>query len=231
MTKKLAPPFEVACEELDSYFRKTHHIMTTRQLKAACGGYGSNDTYLEYIRRWMAERVERTGVLSTVLSLHNHIESFTKTTDLLLGTLSDQLRMCPIEFSTEDEESASFIESAADRGNGPVNPLTATTSENAGAHVPEEHSPARVARLADSAAQASEVRFLDEDTVGASEKQHRVEPKDGASPSARPAPLASETEDTSLSRDEMGSRQAALPLGTNQSVTDERETVHDRSAN
>jgi|GEM_PF-2390025 hypothetical protein len=231
MTKKLAPPFEVACEELDSYFRKTHHIMTTRQLKAACGGYGSNETYLEYIRRWTAERVERTGVLSTVLSLHKQIESFTKTTDLLLGTLSDQLRMCPIEFSTEDEENASFIERAADLGNSPVNPHNAMASENPGVHAPEEDSPARVARLADSAARASEARFLDENTVVASEKQHRVEPTDGASPSTRPAPIAPETDNTSLSRDEMGSPQAALPLGTNQSVTDERETVHDRSAN
>ncbi len=231
MTKKLAPPFEVACEELDSYFRKTHHIMTTRQLKAVCGGYGSNETYLEYIRRWTAERVERTGVFSTVLSLHKQIESFTKTTDLLLGTLSDQLRMCPIEFSTEDEEGASFIESVADRGNCPVNPNAAMTSENAGAHVPEENSPARVARLADSAAQASEARFFDDNTVVASEKQHRVEPTDGALASVRPTPIAPETGDTSLSRDEMGSRQAALPLGTNQSVTDERETMHDRSAN
>ena len=63
MTKKLAPPFEMACERLDSYFRKTHQIMTTRQLKAACGGFGSNETYLEYITRWRAERVEMTGVL------------------------------------------------------------------------------------------------------------------------------------------------------------------------
>ena len=231
MTKKLAPPFAVACEELDSYFRKTHHIMTTRQLKAACGGYGSNETYLEYIRRWTAERVERTGVLSTVLSLHKQIESFTKTTDLLLGTLSDQLRMCPIESSTEDEEDTSFLESAADLGNGPVYSPTATTSEIAGAHVPEEDSPARVARLADSAAQASEARFLDDNTVVPSETQDRVEPADGASPSARPAPIAPETENTSLSREEMGSLQAALPLGTNQSVTDEMETAHDRSAN
>ncbi|MBH9537062.1 hypothetical protein [Novosphingopyxis sp. YJ-S2-01] len=231
MTKKLAPPFEAACEELDSYFRKTHHIMTTRQLKAACGGYGSNETYLEYIRRWTAERVERTGVLSTVLSLHKQIESFTKTTDLLLGTLSDQLRMCPIEFSTEDEAGASFIESAADRGNSSVNSPTAISNEIAGAHAPEEDSPARIARLAGSAAQASEARFLDENAVGASEKQHRGEPTDGASPSARPTAIAPETGDASLSRDEMGSRQAALPLGTNQSVTDERETMHDRSAN
>lgn len=227
MTKKLAPPFEVACEELDSYFRKTHHIMTTRQLKAACGGHGSNETYLEYIRRWTVERVERTGVLSTVLSLHSQIESFTKTTDLLLSTLSDQLRMCPIEFSTEDERNASFIESAADHGNGPANPQTATTGEDPGVHALEEDAPARVARLADSAAQASEARFLDENTVVASEEQHRAEPTDAA----LPTPIAPETGGTSLSRDEMGSRQAALPLGTNQSVTDERETMHDRSAN
>ena len=231
MTKKLAPPFEAACEELDSYFRKTHHIMTTRQLKAACGGHGSNETYLEYIRRWTAERVERTGVLSTVLSLHNQIESFTKTIDLLLSTLSDQLRMCPIESSTEDEEGASFIESTADHGNDSTNPHTAMTSENPGVHASEEDSPTRVARLADSAAQASEVRFLDENTVDASEKQHRGELTDGASPSARPTPIAPETGDASLSRAETGSRQAALPLGTTQSATDERETMHDRRAN
>ncbi|HAG37200.1 MAG TPA: hypothetical protein DCL34_10360 [Erythrobacter sp.] len=221
----------MACERLDSYFRKTHQIMTTRQLKAACGGFGSNETYLEYITRWRAERVEMTGVLSTLLTLHNHMESFAKTTDLLLGTLSNQLQMCPIDFSAEDEERPSIVERPADNQHEPVNPDTATTHDKVDAQFSEDHSPERVERFAETAAQASEARFHDRDAVAASEKQHRAEPTDGVAPSDWPAPMSAETEGSSLSRGDMGSRQAALPLGTNQSGTDERETVHDRSSN
>ncbi|MEL7684464.1 hypothetical protein AAG594_09030 [Citromicrobium bathyomarinum] len=228
MTQKLAPAYEVAREKLNNYFNTTHQIMTTRQLKAACGGSGSNETYLEYISRWRAERIESTGVLSSLLSLQNSIESFAKSIHLQLSTISDQLRMCPIEIHPADVESACAVEDAVDRKPDPIESDSPTPSAQDAKWTAYEERDARVAKLRAGAAEASEARFLDEDPEATSDDAYRSDAPERATPSDDAS--TREPDDTSLSRDDTGSRQTALPLGTNQSGPDERETIHDRRA-
>ncbi len=228
MTNKLAPPFESACVELDRHFRQTHQVLTTRQLKAACGGFGSNETYLEYIVRWRAERIERTGVLSTVLSLHNHIDSFTKTTTLLISTLSEQLRMCPIELPDEDHMNSGVVEAAIDREHYTANEKVAPANHSDDAQFASEQTPARIDQLAEAAAKASEVRFLDEAALSGPERDYESAPVERELPLDEEYSASPFDEKTSFSRSDTGRQSAALPGGTNQSGTDEKEAIYDR---
>lgn len=231
MTQKLAPPYDQACIELDRHFSKTHQILTTRQLKAACGGSGSNETYLEYIVRWKAERINRTGVLSTVLSLHNHVESFTKTTSLLLSTLSEQLRMCPIKIPDEGDESSMREEGASDQEFATSEDDAAHVNGEQGGHTGAEQPPGRIEQLAETAAKVSESRYLDDDARHLSERVDRTVPVDRETPLDQPGPEAPRAKDDSFFRADTGSHSAALPLSMSQSETDEREILHDRGAN
>lgn len=229
MANRKAPTYEVACDELDRHFSKNHQVLTTRQLKTACGGCGSNETYHEYIARWRASRVERSGALSTLLSIRNHADSSKKTIDLLLDTLSQQLTMCPLDLAdvSDDAEDANEQGSAGqpvEIGYGQQDRQIAPAAS------PQNHD-TKIDRLATEAARASEARFQGESAPFAPERKYRTEAteapvRDGEMPSPWPAEQSS----TSLSRSDTGSRQAALPLGANQSDTDERETLHDRGA-
>lgn len=231
MANKLAPPFQEACVELDRHFAKTHQVLTTRQLKAACGGSGSNETYLEYIVRWRAERIERTGVLSTVLSLHNQIESFTKTTALLLTTLSGQLRMCPIEIPNDEVVNSDLVESAFEDEHTASGHGAAKVRDKDAIQAADDHRVADIEQLAEAAAKASEARFLDEALLTAPERSLEAVPVERELPLDQDYPASPFEEDISFSRDDMGRRSAALPDGTNQSGTDEKETTYDRGAN
>lgn len=230
MTKKMAPSFEVACGELDRHFARTHRVFSTRQLKAACGGSGSNETYVDYITRWRADRIERSGVLATVLSLQNHINSFTKTTELMLGTLSDQLRMCPIDLADEDpeqpegpnEDERRSAADVADRDRRSARALDQQPRSDFG-----DQERAKIERLSGAAAQTSEARFLDQSASSSSEKDHRRDPFVDDVPFEFRRPETTENSNASLSRADMGSRQAALPLGTDKPSEGERETRHD----
>lgn len=230
MTDKLAPPYQDACSKLDNHFGKTHQVLTTRQLKAACGGSGSNETYLQYIVRWRADRIERTGVLSTVLSLHSHIDSFTKTTNLLLKTLSEQLRMCPTEIAKDEVISSDLVESAFDKSHTASEYDAAKACRTENFETDGERHPARIEHLAQSAAENSEARFLDKAPSTSPERGHFAKPVEQELPD-QDYPASPFKEDSSFSRAEMGSQSAALPVGSNQSGTDEKETIYDRGVN
>lgn len=226
MASKKAPTYEVACDELDRHFVKTHQVLTTRQLKSVCGGSGSNETYHEYIARWRADRVERSGALSTLLSIRNHVDSSKKTMDLLVDTLSQQLAMCPLDLTDasaeadDDGDEASIEEPVGqdDRQGADQGTIPAT----------EKDREIEIARLAANAAQASEARFHSEEMPFAPERSYRSTPVETPERNGEPkSPFPQDEKDASLSRADTGSQQAALPLGANQSGTGERETRHD----
>ncbi len=229
MASRKAPTYEVVCEELDRHFVKTHQVPTTRQLKTACGGSGSNETYHDYIARWRADRVERSGALSTLLSIRNHVDSSKKMMDLLVDTLSQQLAMCPVDLN-----DASVGADGGGDGSSVEEPVGQDDRKSAdqGAIPPtEQDRQIEIDRLAANAARASEARFHSEEMPFAPERAYRTTPVETPDRNGEPkSPFSPEEKDTSLSRADTGSQQAALPLGANQSGTGERETRHDGGA-
>lgn len=226
MTKRMAPSFEMACSELDRHFAKYHRVLTTRQLKAACGGSGSNETYLVYIKRWRDKRIEESGVRSTVLSLLNHFDSFTKTTGLMLGTLSDQLRMCPIDqpAAEPEEPDEHGQKSAADIAESDVG--SASEIEQQRQRDFSEQRRVEIEQRSDAAAKASEARYLDQGGTSSSERVHRRDPYGNDGPIEVPRSDERINSNASLSRAEEGSRQVAHSLGANQPGQGEREMRH-----
>jgi hypothetical protein len=229
MASRKAPTYEVACDELDRHFVKNHQVLTTRQLKAACGGSGSNETYHEYIARWRADRVERSGALSTLLSIRNHVDSSKKTMDLLVDTLSQQLAMCPLDFIDASAEA-----DGGGDGSSIEEPVGQDDRQSAGqGAIPatEQDRQIEIDRLAANAARASEARFHREEMPFAPERAYRPTPVETPERNGEPkSPFPQQEKDAFLSRADRGSQQAALPLGANQSGTGERETRHDGGA-
>ena len=229
MASRKAPTYEVACDELDRHFVKNHQILTTRQLKTACGGSGSNETYHEYIARWRADRVERSGALSTLLSIRNHVDSSRKTMDLLVDRLSQQLAMCPLDLPDASAE-------ADDDGDGesieePVGQEDRQRADQGHILATEQDRKIEIDRLSANAAQASEARFHGEEMPFAPERAYRSTMVETPKRNGElKSPFPQDENDTSLSRADTGSQQAALPLGANQSGTGERETRHDGGA-
>ncbi len=72
---KKAPAYDKAKATLDSHLAKTGKILTIRQLKAACGGVGSNETYQQYMGQWREDRMKASGLNATLLAIRNQTES------------------------------------------------------------------------------------------------------------------------------------------------------------
>lgn len=79
-----APPYEVAKMHLDTHFNKTAKILSTRDLKAACGGEGSLETYLHYIKRWQSERLQGSGIIPALFAMKQHLQSSATILDAMI---------------------------------------------------------------------------------------------------------------------------------------------------
>lgn len=225
MTHRLAPSYRSAEGELERHFRETHEVMTTRQLRSAFGGAGSLSTYADYIKRWKAESIDRSGALSTLLALRSHLENFSSKTELLLRTLSEELVSCPIDCSMngDDEQSHSGLEEEEISIGQRLRKYWASDE------MLTEPRGYRMASLLHEAARTSKARFLDQN---ADEKAHDAQPDHDRQHLAADRSHAAEPDDNPfLSRADTSSLQAALPLGKNPSGTDERKTANDEGAN
>jgi len=70
-----APAYEQARARLNSFFARTGKIPSIRELKAECGGAGSNETYQQYLKRWQAERSQASGTMPSLLALRNQVQA------------------------------------------------------------------------------------------------------------------------------------------------------------
>lgn len=86
-----APPYEVAKMHLDTHFNKTAKILSTRDLKAACGGEGSLETYLHYVKRWQSERLQGSGIVPTLLGLKQQLLANTAIVEAMVDQALRQL--------------------------------------------------------------------------------------------------------------------------------------------
>lgn len=70
-----APAYKQAKARLNACFAKTGKIPSIRELKAECGGAGSNETYQQYLKRWQAERSQASGTMPGLLALRNQVQA------------------------------------------------------------------------------------------------------------------------------------------------------------
>lgn len=70
-----ASPYEVAKAQLDSHFTKTATVLPTRDLKAACGGEGSLETYSYYIKCWQGEMLQGSGIVPTLVAIEQQLQA------------------------------------------------------------------------------------------------------------------------------------------------------------
>ena len=108
MTKKRTVSCEDARDVLDQHFSKTGKTPSIRQLKSACGGAGSTETYQAYLHRWHNERQEETGIRATLLTMKSHIEASSKMLSTLVDQAGRQLAMCPVLPTSDEIESESW---------------------------------------------------------------------------------------------------------------------------
>lgn len=70
-----ALPYEQAKARLNSFFARTGKIPSIRELKAECGGAGSNETYQLYLKRWQAEQSQASGTMPGLLALRYQVQA------------------------------------------------------------------------------------------------------------------------------------------------------------
>lgn len=70
-----APAYEQAKARLNSCFARTGKIPSIRELKAECGGAGSNETYQQYLKRWQAEQSQASGTMPGLVALRNQVQA------------------------------------------------------------------------------------------------------------------------------------------------------------
>jgi hypothetical protein len=100
-SKPKAPPYGVAKIHLDTHFNKTAKVLSTRDLKAACGGEGSLETYLHYIKRWQSERLQGSGIIPALFAMKQQLHSSVTILDAMvdqamrlltsLGAVADEI--------------------------------------------------------------------------------------------------------------------------------------------
>ena len=215
MTKKRTASYEDARDVLDQHFSKTGKTPSIRQLKSACGGAGSTETYQAYLHRWHNERQEETGIRATLLTMKSHIEASSKMLSTLVDQAGRQLAMCPV-LPTSDEIESDCVEAGQ-----PSHDEEAETSDHGHADPePRQMRPTEGPTEAqlNAAVDGSVVRFEERDEFVADDSADTLEQArrydsqclDGeaegeaapSSPIPRNAPSRSET----------SSQQAALPL-------------------
>lgn len=70
-----ALPYEQAKARLNSFFARTGKIPSIRELKAECGGTGSNETHQQYLKRWQAEQSQASGTMPGLVALRNQLQA------------------------------------------------------------------------------------------------------------------------------------------------------------
>ncbi len=70
-----ALPYEQAKARLNSFFARTGKIPSIRELKAECGGAGSNETYQQYLKRWLTEQSQASGTMPGLVALRNQVQA------------------------------------------------------------------------------------------------------------------------------------------------------------
>lgn len=79
-----APCYDVAKAHLDAHFTQTAKVLATRDLKAACGGEGSLETYSYYIKRWQSEKLQGSGIVPTIFALKQQQQAHTAIFDAMI---------------------------------------------------------------------------------------------------------------------------------------------------
>ena len=231
MIKKRTASYEDAREVLDQHFSNTGKTPSIRQLKSACGGAGSTETYQAYLNRWLHERQEETGIRATLLAMKSHIEASSKMLSTLVDQAGRQLAMCPVVPMCDGNESesaevgqSSDDEEVAAPDQGHANPVAPPSRPKEG---PTE------AQLS-GAVDGSIPRFQDRNEIGEHDGAHAL---DGAralashrsgSEAEGEAVSSSPVPQNAPSRSETSSQQAALAFGSNAPAAREGAPTGDR---
>jgi hypothetical protein len=112
-----APGYEVAKAHLDTHFTQTAKVLATRDLKSACGGEGSLETYSYYIKRWQSEKLQGSGIVPTLLGLRQQLQANTAIVDAMieqalrlatsLGAVADKIEDVSADAGADDIEDTS----------------------------------------------------------------------------------------------------------------------------
>ena len=110
-TIRKAPCYDVAKAHLDTHFTQTAKVLATRDLKAACGGEGSLETYSYYIKRWQSEKLQGSGIVPTLLGLKQQLQA---NTAIVEAMIEQALRLATSLGSVADEIDEICVGDGAD---------------------------------------------------------------------------------------------------------------------
>ncbi|MEE4211603.1 MAG: hypothetical protein V2I43_20345 [Parvularcula sp.] len=259
-----APGFDEAKAQIEHHVARSGKIPSVRALKAACGGAGSNETYQQFIERWKAERMQSSGILSTLIAIKGQVEAHAQ----IINTMIEQVmrpaaligeptgdgdqdddaadneqidvddvpepagegreivpaashaRLTDQPTACDDEPSATAAETAP-TADGP-NAFTAAAPPAAD----RTRSADEIDALAENFGLHAEARFLppDEEDDAAPEANTDGEHEESRSAPVPTAEGSPDDTNTSLSRSNGGSQQAAFPFEPTKPDTGESDT-------
>lgn len=97
MSQRKAPPFVEVARILDGYFFTKGHAPPVRELRGLCGGEGSLETYSDYTKRWLAQKMLGAGAMASILAIQEQAKAHAQIIDGLLAQLQRALSMPVIE--------------------------------------------------------------------------------------------------------------------------------------
>lgn len=100
-----APAYEQAKARLNSFFARTGKIPSIRELKADCGGAGSNETYQQYLKRWQAERSQASGTMPGLLALRNQVQA---NADIMIAIIDQTMQQVARLGLLEDGQDGAY---------------------------------------------------------------------------------------------------------------------------
>ncbi|WP_143737083.1 hypothetical protein [Erythrobacter tepidarius] len=97
MPQRKAPPFVEVARILDGYFFTKGHAPPVRELRGLCGGEGSLETYSDYTKRWLTQKMLGSGAMASILAIQEQAKAHVQIIDQLLAQLQRALSMPVIE--------------------------------------------------------------------------------------------------------------------------------------
>lgn len=97
MSQRKAPPFEEVARTLDRHFFTAGQAPPVRDLRDLCGGEGSLETYSDYTKRWLTQKMLGSGAMASILAIQEQTKAHVQIINQLLAQLQRALSMPVIE--------------------------------------------------------------------------------------------------------------------------------------
>lgn len=258
-----ASGYDEAKAQIELYIVRFGKIPSIRNLKAACGGAGSNETYQQFIDRWQAELMQSSGILPTLIAIKNQIEANAKIINALIEQVMRNAALLGVHPADSDhgDDDAAHEQVVVDDAPGPgaeepeivptasqarltpqptacdaepaaTVPEPAPTADGPGAFTaaappaaPRMHPADELKALMENFGRHAEARFLspdeDDDASHTANTYGERVSRSAPVPTGQGSP---ENTNTSLSRSNGGSQQAAFPFEPTKPETGESDT-------